>query len=180
MKKVLFISGSLRNGSFNTSLLEAFASTLPSNIEPVWADINLPLFNEDLEAEQFPAPATTLRDQILAADAIVISTPEYNRSPSGALKNAIDWGSRPYGENAWTGKRVLVTSASPGGIAGTVANYQVKQSLLHLGAEVLGQPEFLVGNASAKFDERGALTDADTKEYIAAALDTLLEPIQSN
>ena len=174
MKKVLFISGSLRTGSYNTGLLDAFHAQLPSSIEAVWADIDLPLYNTELEAE-FPDKATTLRDQIIAADAIVIATPEYNRGMSGALKNAIDWASRPYGKNAWAGKRVLVAAASPGGIAGALAVYQVKQSLLHLDAEVLGQPEFMVGKAKDKFTADGALHDAATHEYITKALPQLLD-----
>lgn len=173
MKKVLFISGSLRTGSLNTSLLQAFAHELPSTIEPVWADLQLPLFNEELEAE-YPAAATTLRDQIIAADAIVIATPEYNRAMSGALKNAIDWASRPYGKNAWAGKTVLVTSVSPGGIGGALATYQVKQSLLHLDAVVVGQPEFMVGHAGDKFADDGTLVDEATREHVVAALEKLL------
>jgi len=174
MKNILFISGSLRKKSVNTALLRAFASALPEGYTSTWADVNLPLFNEDLEAN-FPAGAETLRQQILAADAIVIATPEYNRGMSGALKNAIDWASRPYGQNAWAGKRVLVAAASPGGIAGALAVYQVKQSLLHLNAEVLGQPEFMVGGAFEKFNEAGELTDEKTQKFIKSAITVLLK-----
>jgi len=166
-KKILLISGSLRVESVNTGLLNAFAEQAPDTVSTTWADINLPLFNEELE-NNFPATATTLREQILTADAIIIATPEYNRGMSGVLKNAIDWASRPYGENAWQGKRVLVVAASPGGIAGALAVYQVKQSLLHLNAEVIGQPEFMVGGAFEKFTA-GKLTDEKTKEFITAA-----------
>jgi chromate reductase len=173
MKNILLISGSLRKKSTNTALLCAFETEIGARASVSWADIQLPLFNEELEAD-FPAGAEALRTLITQADAIIISTPEYNRAMSGALKNAIDWASRPYGENAWTGKRILVTSASPGGIAGAVANYQVKQSLLHLGAEVLGQPEFMVGGAFDKFSDTGELTDEPTKEHIATAVKTLL------
>lgn len=169
MKNILFISGSLRKQSINTALLRAFDSALPEDCTSSWADLNLPLFNEDLESD-FPTEAEVLRQQILAADTIIIATPEYNRGMSGVLKNAIDWTSRPYGENAWVGKRVLVAAASPGGIAGALAVYQVKQSLLHLNAEVLGQPEFMVGGAFDKFDEAGELTDEKTKEFIDQAI----------
>lgn len=173
MKNILLISGSLRVQSTNTALLRAFAAELDGKATVQWADLTLPLFNEDIEAD-FPAAAETLRQQILAADAVIISTPEYNRAMSGALKNAIDWASRPYGQNTWAEKTVLVTSASPGGIAGALALYQVKQSLLHLGANVLGKPEFMVSGAFDKFDEGGTLTDTKTKEHIAAAVTTLL------
>lgn len=173
MKNILLISGSLRETSINTGLLRAFASALPADAISTWADLNLPLFNADLESN-FPAAAERLRQQIRVADAIVIATPEYNRGMSGVLKNAIDWTSRPYGENAWNGKRVLITAASPGGIAGALAVYQVKQSLLHLNADVLGQPELMVGGASDKFDQAGELTDKKTKAFIKSALTVLV------
>jgi chromate reductase len=172
MKNILLISGSLRNQSINTALLKSFAEQAPDGVVTAWADINLPLFNEELEVD-FPTNATALREQILAADIIIIATPEYNRGMSGALKNAIDWASRPYGQNAWQGKRVLVAAASPGGIAGALAVYQVKQSLLHLNADVIGQPEFMVGGALEKFTD-GVLTDAKTKEFIDSAWSQLL------
>jgi chromate reductase, NAD(P)H dehydrogenase (quinone) len=173
MKHILFISGSLRkNGSINTALLRAFESYLPKEWTPLWATISLPLFNEELE-NNFPREAENFRQNILKADAIIIASPEYNRGVSGVLKNAIDWASRPYGKNAWEGKKVLVVSASPGGIGGALALYQVKQSLLHLGADVLGHPEFIVGNAYEKFKD-DVLCDEKTKEKIKEALSKLL------
>lgn len=174
MKNILLISGSLRKKSINTALLRAFEKAIGETANVSWADIQLPVFNEELETD-FPAKAEALRTLITQSDAIIISTPEYNRAMSGAIKNAIDWASRPYGKNAWVGKRILVTSASPGGIAGAIANYQVKQSLLHLGAEVLGKPEFLVGGAADKFNEVGELIDEPTKEHISTAVATLLK-----
>ncbi len=173
MKKILFISGSLRKNSINTGLLKAFEAQLPNDTEAQWADLNLPLFSQDLEAT-FPAEAQKLREQILSSDAIVIAAPEYNRGMSGVLKNAIDWASRPYGKNAWQGKKVLVTAVSPGGIAGALAVYQVKQSLLHLNAEVLGQPEFMVGGAMEKFSDTGVLEDEKTIEFIGKAISIIL------
>jgi chromate reductase len=173
MKQILLISGSLRAHSINSGLLRSFADAVPVDIEVVWADLRLPLFNQELEAD-FPAAALTLRNQILAADIIVISTPEYNRGMSGVLKNAIDWGSRPSGENAWQGKRVLVAAASPSGIGGALAVYQVKQSLLHLDAQIMGQPEFMVGSAGDKFTDDGTLTDEKTQSRVTAAVKHLL------
>jgi len=173
MKKILLISGSLREKSTNTALLRAFETELQEKATVTWGNIELPLFNEELE-EQFPTAAETLKQQILAADAVIIATPEYNRGMSGVLKNAIDWTSRPYGQSAWTGKKVLVVAASPGGIAGALAVYQVKQSLLHLDAQVFGQPEFMVGGAPQKFDEAGTLTDSVTKDQIVLTVELLL------
>ena len=173
MQHILLISGSLRKKSVNTALLRAFEAELTDKAEVSWADLDLPLYNEDLEAN-FPEAAEALRQQVLAADSIIIATPEYNRAMSSALKNAIDWASRPYGENTWKDKRVLVAAASPGGIAGALAVYQVKQTLLHLDAEVLGQPEFMVGGAFDKFDDEGHLTDEKTKRHIISAVTSLL------
>lgn len=173
MANVLLISGSLRAESVNTKLLQAFATAMPDTVTTDWADLNLPLFNEELEAD-FPEKAEALRQQILAADHIIIATPEYNRAMSGVLKNAIDWASRPYGENAWQGKSVLVASASPGSISGALAAYQVKQSLLHLDAQVWGQPEFMVGSAFDKFDEAGKLTDESTQTFVNETVGKLL------
>jgi chromate reductase, NAD(P)H dehydrogenase (quinone) len=176
MKKILLISGSLREKSFNTSLLKHFETKLQGNAEVEWADINLPLFNEELEAE-FPPTAEKLRQQILASDLIVIATPEYNRGTSGALKNAIDWASRPWGQNTWQGKSVLVASVSVGAISGALALYQVKQALLHLNAHVIGQPELMVGGASSKFSDTGELIDEATKEHVARAVELVLAHI---
>ena len=174
MKKILLISGSLREKSINTALLRAFEKELKEKREVVWADIQLPLFNEEME-ENFPEKAQALKEQIRAADSIVIATPEYNRGMSGVLKNAIDWASRPYGKNAWVGKKILVASASPSGIAGALASYQVKQSLLHLDAEVLGQPEFMLGDAVEKFNEAGELIDEPTRQRVSSAVEILLQ-----
>lgn len=174
MKKILLISGSLREKSFNTALLRAFAHSLEHKAEVKWGDISLPLFNEELEAT-FPSEAKTLKDQITAADAIIIATPEYNRGVPGVLKNALDWTSRPYGQNAWVGKRVFVASASVGPIAGALAYYQLKQTLQYLDADVIAQPEFFLGRAGDMFAEDGTLTDETTKGYVEKAVAVVLK-----
>jgi chromate reductase len=176
MKHVLLISGSLRAGSYNTALLKAFETVLLEKATVQWGNIELPLFNEDIEAD-FPATATVLKEQVAKADAIIIAAPEYNRSMPGVLKNAIDWTSRPYGKNSFAGKRVLVVSVSVGGIAGVMANYELKRVLLHLEAEVMSEPEFLLGNAGEKFDNDGTLTDKQTIGYVAGAVEALLAGI---
>jgi chromate reductase len=173
MKQILLISGSLRAKSINTGLLRAFAETIGDRAHTDWANLQLPLFNEELE-ESYPEVVETLGAQITAADVIIIASPEYNRCMTGALKNAIDWTSRPHFNNVWEGKMVLVVSASPGSIAGAVGVYQVKQALLHLDATVLGQPEFMVPYAGDKFDEHGNLIDEKTQSFIEPALERLL------
>ncbi len=170
MQDLLLISGSLRDDSFNTKLLKAFADAVADSVTVAWGSVDLPLYNQDLEADSFPEGAQKLREQILAADVVVLSTPEYNRAISGVLKNAIDWASRPAGENAWVGKTMILSSASPGNLAGAVAQYQLVQTMHHLGAVIPPGLEFMLGHAYDKFDEKGNLVDENTKERIVAAL----------
>lgn len=167
--KVLGIVGSLRAHSYNRSLMNAFVAQKPEGVEMEIADISaLPFFNEELESS-FPEAAQTLKTQVETADVIIIATPEYNRSIPGVLKNAIDWLSRPYGKNSFSGKKVLVVGASVGPIGAALAQYDLKKMLLHGNAEVFGQPEFFLGVAGSKFDAEGTLTDDTTKEHITGA-----------
>ncbi len=177
MNEVNFIgiAGSLRKGSFNRSLLQTAQSLFPKEVNIDILDIgNLPHFNEDLE-EDFPEEAQRLKQRIENTDGIIVATPEYNRSVPGVLKNAIDWTSRPYGENLWVGKPVYVIGATIGPIATAIAQSHLKHTMLYLNALVLGQPEFYLGNAYEKFDDNGKLTDEDTREFLSEALDTFVE-----
>ena len=167
--KALGIIGSLRTGSYNRFLMNAFVEHKPTSVEMELIDIGtLPFYNEDSEAT-FPETATTFKNKIETADIIIIATPEYNRSVPGVLKNAIDWSSRPYGKNAFAGKKVLVVGASVGPTGAALAQYDLKKMLLHGNAEVFGQPEFFVGVAGNKFDAAGILTDEGTKQHIQSA-----------
>lgn len=177
--KLLAISGSLRKDSYNTMLAHAFKDLAPEGVEVTLGDIsNLPLFNQDLEAE-FPKEATALKEQILAADGVMVITPEYNRGVPGVLKNAIDWTSRPYGNGAWKGKPVFVAGASMGHVGTALAQAEVRQSMLFMGAHVMGQPEFYLGSAQNTFDAEGTLTDESTKEHVTGALAALTAFISS-
>ncbi len=167
--KVLGIVGSLRAQSFNRSLMNAFLENKPEGVEMEIGDIaTLPFYNEDIESP-FPAGAELLKQQVADADVVIIATPEYNRSIPGVLKNAIDWLSRPYGKNSFSGKRVLVVGASVGPVGAALAQYDLKKMLLHGNAEVFGQPEFFVGLAGSKVDATGVLTDPTTIEHIKGA-----------
>jgi len=177
MKKIIAISGSIRAQSFNTGLIKALPELVPEGFSVEYADISLlPLFNPDVEPT-FPQEAQTLKDQIESADAIVFATPEYNRSIPGALKNAIDWASRPWGKNSFVGKPVLVMGASTGPIATAVAQQELKKIMLYLDAKLVGQPELYVGMAEEKFNEAGELTDENTKEHIKKGLGVLVSRI---
>lgn len=173
MKKILLISGSLRKNSLNTSLLKSFESELKDKAEVSYADVDLPLYNQDLESD-FPQSARALKEQVFAADKIIIASPEYNRGYTSVIKNVIDWASRPYGENVWKEKDVLIVSAVMGTVGGALGVYQLKQVLSHLHAHV-STTEFLVASAHEKFDATGTLTDESTKNHIGSAVENLLK-----
>ncbi|MBU6323702.1 MAG: NAD(P)H-dependent oxidoreductase [Patescibacteria group bacterium] len=171
--KFLAISGSLRKGSYNSALLRAVKALAPAehSVELVSAEEvrALPLFDQDLEASAYPESATALKARIREADAVIVSTPEFNRSIPGALKNLLDWSTRPYGDNPWAGKPVYVMGASSGQISAALAQYDLKKILLYFNARVMGQPEFYMGPAGGKFDEALNLTDEKTKEAVVKA-----------
>lgn len=172
---IIAISGSLRKDSFNTAVLRAFQELAPEGMKIEIVNIgNLPLYNSDDEAA-FPAVAQALKDKIEASDGVIIATPEYNRSISGVLKNAIDWASRPWGKNSFAGKKVLTLGVSSGKIGTAVAQSHLKQILTYLDMRVIGQPELYLGPASELFDGEGNLTDAATKEKLTKALGVLAE-----
>jgi chromate reductase len=170
---IVAISGSLRKDSFNTKLLHAMQALAPEGTSIEVADIgNLPLYNSDLEAE-YPADAKVLKDAVNAADAVILATPEYNRSISGVLKNATDWLSRPYGTNSFAGKPVLIAGVSSGKIGTAVAQSHLKQIMVYLDAKVVGQPELYLGPATDVFTENGELKEESTKELVQKALEAL-------
>jgi chromate reductase len=171
MPNLLGISGSLRRGSFNTMLVhEAARAFAPEQFE--MADLNLPLYNADVEAEGLPGPVRRICDQIHWADAIVISTTEYNKGPSGVLKNALDWVSRPR-PAPLTGKPVAVISAAAGAAGGERAKSAMYLFLVPFKVRLVLHPEVNVGNAECRFDAEGRLIDAQKRsalEKLMAAL----------
>ncbi len=174
---IIAISGSLRKGSYNTMLLKEFSKLVPEGMQIEIVEIgNLPLYNSDDEAT-FPATAQALKDKIAVADGLIIATPEYNRSISGVLKNAIDWVSRPYGKNSFAKKPILVAGVSVGKIGTAVAQSHLRQIMLYLDADTVGQPELYLGPASEIFDEKGNLADSSTKELLMKALGVLAERV---
>ncbi|HEV7698834.1 MAG TPA: NADPH-dependent FMN reductase [Pyrinomonadaceae bacterium] len=172
--RILGISGSLRKGSFNTAALHAAQELVPEGVEMVVAEIGeLPAFNQDLEADP-PAAATSFKQAVREADAIVFSSPEYNYSVPGHLKNAIDWASRPYGDSAWDGKPALIMGASPGAIGTARMQYHLRQIMVFLNMHPLNKPEVMINNCASKFDEQGNLTDEKTREYLKQAIEALV------
>ncbi len=172
---ILGISGSLRKDSFNTAALRACTGVLPPGVTMSIFDIApIPLYNEDLRAQGLPEPVQQLREQIRAADALVIATPEYNYSVPGVLKNAIDWASRPP-EQPFDGKPIALIGATPGGLGTSRAQYHLRQVFVYLNGQVLNRPEVFISGAPNKFDADGRLTDAATSENLGKMLAVLVE-----
>ncbi len=171
--KILGICGSLRKGSFNRLALVNAQKLVPANMSLEIFDIGeIPVYNEDVRAEGFPAPVQALRDKIKAADALLFCTPEYNYSISGVLKNAIDWASRPP-DHPFDGKPAAIMGAS-GGILGTArAQYHLRQICVFLNMFPINKPEVFIGQAQNKFDAQGNLTDDMAKGLIGDLLKNL-------
>jgi len=174
---VAALVGSLRRRSFNRNLLRAAEELKPEAMRIVEAPIrDIPLFNEDIEAQGDPAPVQELKAAILAADAVLVITPEYNQSTPGVLKNAIDWASRPYGAApALAGKPVAMMGASSGRIGTARAQLHLRQLFPYLDMRLLPKPEVYVTNAATRFDEAGTLTDGRTRDQIRRLLAGLLD-----
>jgi chromate reductase len=134
----------------------------------------IPPFNQDQEQTP-PQRVKDFKSKIRGADAILIATPEYNYSVPGVLKNAIDWASRPYGDNAFDGKPVGIMGASVGNLGTARAQYHLRQSLVFLNMFPLNQPEVMIPAAHEKFDEDGKLNDEHTREKIQELLQALVE-----
>jgi chromate reductase, NAD(P)H dehydrogenase (quinone) len=174
MIKILSFTGSLRKGSYNKALLYAASELVPVQTDLEIFDLNgIPLFNQDLEGS-VPDAVTEFKKKIRAADALLIATPEHNFSIPGVLKNAIDWASRPHGDNSFEGKPVAIISASTGMLGGARAQYQLRQSFVFLNMYPINKPEIFVSFAGQKFDSEGRLTDSKTSELIAELLVSLV------
>ncbi|HEU4703675.1 MAG TPA: NADPH-dependent FMN reductase [Conexibacter sp.] len=173
--RVLGLSGSLRRGSHNRALLRAAAAVLPPGAELVeWDRIaELPAYDEDLDAAPAPEPVRALREAIAAADAVLIATPEYNASMPGALKNALDWASRPHATNPLRGKPAAVVGASTGLFGAVWAQAEARKVLKTIGATVI-ERELPVGQADAAFDASERLRDPGARAALEATVDELL------
>jgi chromate reductase, NAD(P)H dehydrogenase (quinone) len=171
--RILGIPGSLRRASFNRATLRAAQERLPEGVTLEIFDLaGIPAFSEDDEAA-LPTRVVELKARIRQADAILIATPEYNYSVPGVLKNAIDWASRPYGDNAWEGKPVAIVGASVGTTGTARAQYHLRQTFVYLNMYPLNRPEIMISGAAQRFDERGRLVD----EVLGKRLEQLLEAL---
>lgn len=172
--KILGFAGSLRKDSYNKAILRAALELLPKDTTLEIFDLQgIPPFNQDLET-QMPQKVKKFKAKIKAADAILIATPEHNCSVPGVLKNAIDWASRPYGDNAFEGKPVAVMSASTGMLGGARAQYHLRQIFVFLNMFPVNRPEVMVAFAQDKIDKDGRLKDKNSREFIRQLLENLV------
>ena len=167
--KILGICGSLRKASLNMVALRACAELMPQGMELRIARIyDIPMFNQDVFDAGMPAAVKRLRDEIAAADGVLFASPEYNFSLSGALKNAIDWASRPPNQS-FQDKPVAMFSCTQGPLGGPRNQYDLRRVLTQLWAYPLPRPEVFIGNAQSKFAD-GKLTDETTRKFLADLL----------
>lgn len=170
MSIALGLCASLRSESFNRKLMAEAGRLFGGMTE---GDLRLPLYDGDLEqAAGIPAAVTTLADKIAAAPAVIIATPEYNKAPSGVLKNALDWVSRVPG-GVWTGKPVAIMSATAGRAGGERAQYMLRLWMVPFQADVLMGPEVLVGQCQDQFDADGNLTNEINLDMLTKLMDAL-------
>lgn len=173
--KVLAFAGSLRAASYNRALLRAAVDLAPEGLAVTIHELaELPLFNDDLDVDGGPAPVAAFRSAIAAADALLIATPEYNHGPSGVIKNALDWASRPPGKSVLAGKPVTVIGASPGAVGAARAQTLLEPMLLGCGCRVYNRGQFALGHAADRFDAEGALTDQESCKRLVALLEGLV------
>jgi chromate reductase, NAD(P)H dehydrogenase (quinone) len=171
------IAGSLRRGSYNRALLRAARELSPEGMEVRIFDrlAEIPLYNQDVEAEGDPESVQALKRAIAEAGALLIATPEYNHGVPGVLKNAIDWASRPPRKSVLGGKPAAIFGASPGITGSARAQTQLRQAFVFTDTPTLTQPEILVYRAHEKFDEQGRLTDEKTREFVGKLLHRLAD-----
>ncbi|MCI0431586.1 MAG: NAD(P)H-dependent oxidoreductase [Rhodospirillales bacterium] len=180
VRKVAVFVGSLRKESLNRKIANALIELAPSGLKLAIIEIGqLPLYNQDQDANP-PPEWSAFRERVRAADAVLFVTPEYNRSMPGPLKNALDVGSRPYGQSAWNGKPGAVVSASPGAIGGFGANHHLRQSLVFLNVPAMQQPEAYIGSADKLFDRDGKLNNEGTRKFLRDFLQAFAAWIDAN
>ena len=166
--KIAIIVGSLREGSLNRKMARSICAIRDDNLDCSMVEIgDLPLYNQDLDTDP-PEQWVRFRDQVRPADGVLFVSPEYNRGIPGVLKNAIDVGSRPYGQSVFDKKPAAIVTVSPGAIGGFGANHQIRQTCVFLNMPVMQQPEAYLGHVTDdSFDESGGLKDGPLKELVS-------------
>ena len=171
--RILGISGSLRSGSYNTQALRACQRLVPEGSELEIATLHdIPPFNADVQAEGFPSAVVAVGERIVAADAVLICTPEYNYSVPGVLKNGLDWLSR-LESKPFEKKPTAIMGASPGRFGTARAQYHLRQVLVFFDASVLNKPEVMISGAHQAFNEDGSFADERTASFVQSLLQAL-------
>jgi chromate reductase len=169
--KIAVVVGSIRRDSFNKQLAHALISLAPQDFSFEFLDIaSLPLYSQDYDAD-FPEAARTLKQKILDADGLLFVTPEYNRSIPGVLKNALDWGSRPWGQSAWANKPGALIGTSVGAIGTALAQAHLRNVLAYLDVPLMGQPEMFIKHDESRIDASGKIVNDDTRKFLQAFVD---------
>ncbi|MEN6466433.1 MAG: NAD(P)H-dependent oxidoreductase [Syntrophaceae bacterium] len=172
-KRIAVFVGSLRKGSYNRKMANALVDIAPETLKLEIIEIGgLPLYNQDFDDEGRPHSTwRSFRELVRTFDGFLFVTPEYNRSVPAVLKNAIDVGSRPYGQSVWSGKPGAVVSVSPGAIGGFGANHHLRQSMVFLDVPMMQQPEAYMGGAAGIFDAEGGIADVTVRGFLVKFMD---------
>lgn len=181
MVKVGVLVGSLRKDAVSKKIAQAFIKLFPKGYDLKVIEIgDLPLFSEDYDNGNLTLPASyqRFRDEARAMDAYMFVTPEYNRSTSAALKNALDVGSRPYGSSVWGGKPALIVSQSPSNLSGFGANHHLRQVLAFLDVYPMQQPEVYLAHSFELLDENNNFKNGDTKKFVEGVIASFTEHIK--
>ena len=167
LRDIAVLVGSLRKDSFNRRIAHILADLAPDRLKLEIVEIgDLPHYNQDLDPDDAPAAWRSFRDRMRGADGVLFVTPEYNRSVPGALKNAIDVGSRPYGQSVFAKKPGAIASATPGPLGAFGANHHLRQSCVFLDIPLMQQPECYLANVGDWFDENGQVKSDRTVKFL--------------
>ncbi|OZG50380.1 NADPH-dependent FMN reductase [Bombiscardovia coagulans] len=177
MTTIAVFVGSLRKESFNKKLAQGIERQLPEGVKFEYADLDLPLYNQDNE-DVLPAKVQALKQLVERADGVLFVTPEYNRGYPGVLKNAIDWASRPWGQSSFAGKPAAIVGASSGGLGTSQAQAALRNVALFLDMKLMGQPEVYF-NSSTGLDQQGNIAD-NSVEFIHGYAQTFAKFVEAN
>ncbi|MFP6561288.1 NADPH-dependent FMN reductase [Paraburkholderia sp. B3] len=173
--RIAVVVGSLRKESFNRQLAHAIISLAPADFSFEFLDIGvLPLYSQDYDPD-FPEIARQFKQQIESSDALLFVTPEYNRSMPGVLKNALDWGSRPWGKNSWGGKPAAMLGTSVGATGTALAQQHLRNVLAYLDVALLAQPEMYIKHDGSRVNEKGEILNDDTRKFLQTFVDRYVE-----
>ncbi|MEX3853385.1 MULTISPECIES: NADPH-dependent FMN reductase [Paraburkholderia] len=168
---IAVVVGSLRRDSFNRQLAQAVISLAPADFTFEYIDIgSLPLYSQDYDAD-YPEAGKKLKERVQAADGLLFVTPEYNRSMPGVLKNALDWGSRPWGTNSWGNKPGAVIGTSVGATGTALAQQHLRNVLAYLDVATMGQPEVFIKHDPSVINEKGEIVNDGTRKFLQSFMD---------